>query len=140
MKKTTKILLITIGLFTANALQAATAVIVHPSNSSVLTQKEVSKIFLGKKKSYSDGKTALPVTLEEGSAVREVFNKTIVKKNESQLKAYWSKLVFTGKGTPPKKMTSEAELIKLVAANPALIGYVDSANVDDSVKVLLTST
>ena len=136
MKKTITILMLTTGLFAANVF-ADTAVIVNKSNTNSLTQKEVSKIFLGKKKSYGDGSQVLPVALEEGNSVRASFNSTITKKNESQLKAYWSKLVFTGKGTPPKQV-SEADVIKLVAENPATIGYVDSSKVDDSVKVLFT--
>jgi ABC-type phosphate transport system substrate-binding protein len=137
MKKITTILMLTMGLFTANVF-AETAVIVNKTNATTLTQKEVSKIFLGKKKSYNDGSQVIPVALEDGNPVRAKFNSSITNKNESQLKAYWSKLVFTGKGTPPKKISTEADVVKLVAANPATIGYVDSSKVDDSVKVLFT--
>ena len=54
------------------------------------------------------------------------------------MKAYWSKLVFTGKGTPPAELANEAAVLSHVAANPDAIGYVDAASVDGSVKVVLT--
>ena len=137
MKKITTILMLTVGLFTANVF-AGTSVIVNKSNTTTLTQKEVSKIFLGKKKSFSNGNIVVPLALEDGNSVRVIFNKSITNKNESQLKAYWSKLVFTGKGTPPKKISTEADVVKLVSENPATIGYVDSGSVNDSVRVLFT--
>lgn len=70
--------------------------------------------------------------------MRTAFDDGIIGKSASQLKSYWSKLVFTGKGTPPQEVSSEDEIKKLVASNPNMIGYIDAANVDSSVKVALT--
>ncbi len=116
---------------------AEVAVIVHPSNNNALDEATVAKIFLGREKSFADGKSVVPVSLGESAAASTAFNDTVLKKSSSQLKAYWSKLVFTGKGTPPKEITSDEEMIKLVATNPSLIGYVDASKVDASVKVAL---
>lgn len=114
------------------------AIIVHPSNSASLDSDDVSRIFLGKAKSFPGGGTAVPVNQSEGSIVRTAFDDSILGKSASQLKSYWSKLVFTGKGTPPQEVGSEDEIKNLVSSNPNMIGYIDSANVDDSVKVVLT--
>lgn len=116
---------------------AEVAVIVHPSNNNALDEATVAKIFLGREKSFADGKSVVPASLSETAAASTAFNDTVLKKSSSQLKAYWSKLVFTGKGTPPKEITSDEEMIKLVATNPSLIGYVDASKVDASVKVAL---
>lgn len=116
---------------------AEVAVIVHPSNNNALDEATVAKIFLGREKSFADGKSVVPVSLSETATASTAFNDTVLKKSSSQLKAYWSKLVFTGKGTPPKEITSDEEMIKLVATNPSLIGYVDASKVDASVKVAL---
>ena len=53
-----------------------------------------------------------------------------------QLKAYWAKLVFTGQGTPPKEVDNDAAVLKLVAENPNIIGYIDAAAVNSSVRVV----
>jgi len=45
--------------------------------------------------------------------------------------------VFSGEGQPPKKIADDAEVMALVRANPNVIGYVDAAAVNGSVKVLL---
>lgn len=113
------------------------AVIAHPSNTNPLDQTAISKIFLGKVKSYPDGGTIIAINQLEGSPVRAAFDESVLGKSSSQIKSYWSKLMFTGKGTPPQEVQSDAEVKQLVAANPSIIGYVDASLVDDSVKVLL---
>lgn len=116
---------------------AETSVIVSASNpNSTMDQTTVSKIFLGKAKSFPDGTQALPVDQDEGSKSRESFNTTVLGKSDSQLKSYWSRLIFTGKGTPPKQSGTDAEIKSLVANNPNIIGYIDSSAVDGTVKVV----
>ena len=115
---------------------AEVAVIIHPTSGvAALTEDDVSRIFLGKSKTFPDGSVAVSVNQDEGSAVRDKFNEAVCKKNSSQYKAYWSQLVFTGKGTPPKDGGDDAAVKKLVAANPNMIGYIDAGAVDASVKV-----
>ena len=52
------------------------------------------------------------------------------------MKAYWAKIIFTGRGQPPRQVATSAEAKKLVAQNPNAIAYIDSAMVDDSVRVV----
>lgn len=116
---------------------AEIAVIVHPSAGiNALTQEDVSRIFMGKTRTFPDGAQAIPINQDDGSATRDDFNQAIFKRNPSQYKAYWSQLVFTGKGTPPKDSGDEADVKALVAANPKMIGYIDASLVDPSVKVV----
>ena len=136
MKK--KIILVTAfasALFSQFA-NAEIAVIVHPSNANALDEAAISKIYLGREKSFADGSSVIPMSLGESAAASAAFNEKVLKKSSSQLKAYWSKLVFTGKGTPPKEVISDDEMVKLVAGNPSVMGYVDAAKVDASVKVV----
>jgi len=114
------------------------AVVVHPSNSATIDSSAVSLLFLGKLKSFPGGSQAIPITQIETNSVATEFNKKVLRKSSSQLKAYWSKLVFTGKGTPPRSMTNDSEVISLISTNPNLIGYVDASAVDDRVKVVAT--
>lgn len=117
---------------------ANVAVIVHPSNAATLSQDDINKLFTGRAKTFTDGKAAEPVNLAEAVAVRADFDQKALGRSSSQMKAYWSKLVFTGKGTPPKELASEQEVLDAVAKNPAAIGYVSAAAVTGGVKVALT--
>jgi hypothetical protein len=46
--------------------------------------------------------------------------------------------MFTGHGQPPKVVADAAAVKKAVAADPKAVGYIDKADVDASVKVVLT--
>ena len=136
MKKFT-IYFAALGILFSMQAAAEISVVVHPSSSvQALSADEVSRLFLGKAKSFPGGAQAVPVNQDEGNPARAKFNETVCKKNASQYKAYWSQLVFTGKGTPPKDAGDDAAVKALVAANPNMVGYIDSASVDASVKVV----
>ncbi len=116
---------------------AEMAVIVHPSNKvSEMDRDTIMQIFLGKISAFPSGERAIPVVLKRGVDPRENFNKGVLNKTENQYKAYWSKQVFTGKGIPPKEMDDAGSVVKLIADNPNLVGYIDAGSVTDSVKVV----
>lgn len=133
MKITQGIFILLLGLTSLNT--HAVSVIVHPSNADAIDVEDVKKIFLGKSKKFPGGGQALPLELGTGD-VKESFLKNVVGKSESQYKAYWSKLIFTGKGQAPTVVDSESELLDLVSKNPNLIGYVSDGVVNDSVKLV----
>ncbi len=116
----------------APVLAQSVAVVVNPKNASAISQEQISNIFLGKSNEL------VGVDLPDSNATRDVFYHKVTGKDGPQLKAYWAKLVFTGKAQPLKEMTSDADVKKFVAANPSAIGYIDKASVDGSVKVVLT--
>jgi len=125
------------GLLLSTSVLADIAVIVSPASGvSTANSEDVARVFLGKVKDIG-GAPAIPLDQAEGSAAREQFNEKILRKSQAQVKAYWSKLIFTGKGTPPKDVEGDAAVKAQVAADPKAVGYVDAASVDDSVKVIL---
>jgi ABC-type phosphate transport system substrate-binding protein len=132
MRYVNSIILLALSLVALN-VQAVT-VIVHPSNANALNKKTFKKIFLGKSKKFPDGTQVIPIDLKGGDA-RNQFLDSVIGKSESQLKAYWSKLIFTGKGQAPRSVDTEAEVVKLVSQNPNLIGYISDGAIDGTVKV-----
>ena len=130
-------LVVTFLAFTSSAF-ADVAIIVNASNSTSLSDKDISRLFLGKLKKFSNGEKAVAVNLKFGSDTRNEFEKKVLKKSSSQIKAYWSKLVFSGKGKPPPELVSDKDIIALVSSDSNVIAYIDAANVDDTVKVLKT--
>ncbi|MCQ8877300.1 phosphate ABC transporter substrate-binding protein [Pseudoalteromonas shioyasakiensis] len=129
-------------LFLATALTvcsfstlAEVAVIVNPANANQIDANTIKKIYLGKSKSFDDGMKVNPVN-QDSNSVADEFNDKVVGKSGSQLNAYWSKLIFTGKGTPPEKLSNDQAVIDFVSSNTDGIGYIDSAKVTDNVKVV----
>ena len=133
-----KLVSLCIGLLIASdAANAGGVVIVNKDNQAVLSEKDISRIFLGNLKSYSTGDTITPINITSKKALRKEFNKKVLHKSSSQVKAYWSKLLFSGKGVPPKELKSDQQIKEFIAANPNAIGYIDRKNLDDSVKSIL---
>ena len=120
------------------SVQAEIAVIVNPANASAVTSDDLNRLFLGRASSFADGSKATPLNLTEGLAARDEFDTKVLNRSSAQLKAYWSKLVFTGKGTPPKELADDAAVKAAVAADASAIGYISSGSVDGSVKVVAT--
>lgn len=127
-------LCLTIG-FQANA---EVAVVVAADSTATASPAEISRIFLGKLKKFGDGSKVEIVYATEGSATRSEFDEKALGKSPSQIKAYWSKLLFSGKGTPPEELSSDAEIKAKVTSGGGVIGYIDAASVDGTVKVLTT--
>jgi ABC-type phosphate transport system substrate-binding protein len=115
------------------AFSADLVVIINAKNAGAkMTTDQVSQMFLGKSTQFT------PVDQADGSAIRTEFYKKLADKENSQVKAIWSKLVFTGKASLPKEYSSNAEVKKAVAADVNAIGYIEKSAVDDTVKVVLT--
>ena len=112
------------------------AVVSAKSQVTSLSRDQVSDIFLGKLSRFPDGVLAAPIDQEEGSRTRDDFYRRLADKTPAQLKAYWSKIIFTGRGQPPETVANGIEVKRRLAANPAAIGYIDSTLVDASVRVL----
>jgi ABC-type phosphate transport system substrate-binding protein len=118
----------------------ADVVVVVSAKSPVaaLSKNQIVDIFLGKSNRFPDGRPVVPIDLVEGSAVRDEFYREFADKSPAQIKAYWSKIIFTGRGTPPLEVDNGLAMKKRIIAHPNDIGYIDRDMVDGSVKVLGT--
>ena len=126
-----------LSLNTSIAVQAALAIVAHPSNSvSGISADDAQRIFLGKNGEFANGRRAAPVDQSPGTASRTKFMKSVIHKSEDELKGYWSKRMFSGKGQPPREVGDDAAVKAWVASNPEAIGYIDGKLMDGSVKVL----
>lgn len=125
-------------LMSASVVASEYAVIVHPSSSSEITQKDVAKIFLAKSKKLPDGTPSTPVSQKDNSDARAAFENNILQKSPSQIKAYWSQLVFTGKAVPIEELEGDSAVVAKVASTPGAIGFIDAASATPDVKVALT--
>jgi hypothetical protein len=116
----------------AMAAQAGEAIaVVMAPGAAALTKDQVANLYLGR---ANDLKV---LDLPDGNPAREAFYKKATDRDPAQVKAVWSRVIFTGKGQPPKEMADAAAVKKAVAADPKTVGYIDKSAVDASVKVVL---
>lgn len=123
---------ITGQLLTSSAYADSQVVVICNPALSNISKEQIADIFLGKS-------TALkPLDQPNSAPVKAIFYQKVSGHDLSQIKATWSRLVFTGKAQPPKELPDATAVKKAVAADPKAIGYIDKSEVDSSVKVVLT--
>lgn len=126
-------------LFTQTARAELVVVVSAKNPLTTLSEDQVASIFLGRSGYFSGSNdAAMPVDLPDDSPARSEFYRQVTGKSASQLKAYWSKLIFTGQAQPPREVADAAALKKLLDTRPAAIGYIDKNEVDASLKIVLT--
>ena len=127
-----------LSLIVTTTSRAELSVVVNKSNTAELSEAQVKNIFMGKLGQFSDGTEAVPVLFEAGQGARAAFDDAVLQRNTSQVDAVWSKLIFTGRRSPPLQAKDASEVLKAVSGNPKAIGYLESGDVTDSVRVLAT--
>lgn len=130
-------LIVSVGMVITPLCSAQVMVVVGAkSSASKLTKEQAAALFLGK--SFQLPGAGIPVLIDQGESTeaRQIFYSKVAEKTPVQVKAIWSRLVFSGKGTIPKEVANSEEVKKLLSANPDAIGYIEKGALDASVKVL----
>lgn len=136
-KRITPALIFALGLGIANSTYSDVVVIVNASNDiSSISKSDLHRIFLGKTSTFSNNSTAVAINQYYSSETRALFDKKYLRKTPQQSKAFWSKQLFTGQGTPPEEVPGDLDALQKVAKNKEAISYIDSSAVNKSVKVI----
>ena len=121
------------ALLAGGMAHAALVIIVNPANPlGAMTPEQAAQFFLGRSNSLT------PFDLAGQSPLRVEFYQKLTGKDPDQVKAIWSKIVFTGRGLPPREFSSGGAVRRAVAADRNAIAYIDSSAVDATVKVVLS--
>ena len=125
-----------LGLSANVACADVVAVVSAKSAVTTLSRNQVADIFLGRASRFPNGSPAVPIDQDEGSAARNEFYLDFAGYSPARVKAHWSKIIFTGRGQPPREVRNANEVKKIIAANPNAVGYIEQHAVDERVRVL----
>lgn len=100
-----------------------------------LDKQAVSNIFLARTSRYENGQKAIPIEIKSNET-RADFYRQISGKTPAQLNSYWTTLVFTGKGKPPRAYASQSDVLSRLESQPGAITYLPLSEVTDDMKVL----
>lgn len=101
-----------------------------------LPRLHLADLYLGRTSRFPDDRPALPIDQVPGSPGRERFYETYLGRSQTEIKAHWSKIIFTGRGRPPRDVPTSADVKKIVAGDPKAIAYIERRLVDDTVRVV----
>ncbi|RJG17208.1 hypothetical protein D4A39_10760 [Alcanivorax profundi] len=129
------ILVVSFLLLTGFAQAGIVVVVSKNSDLGGLTRNEVRQIFNGQLNRVGEI-SVKPLDLPVAASHREVFYQQVMGKSVEQMKSYWARMIFTGRGMPPREVSSDREMTLLVGSDRKFIGYMDEADVTSDLKVV----
>lgn len=102
-----------------------------------LSQDDVVNIFLGRYRRLPTGDTAVPIDQPENAALRTEFYRKLVNKEPNEVSAYWSRLLFSGRTSPPLQAVTANDVAVLLAGQPGGIAYIDRSQVDKRFRIVM---
>ena len=128
-----------IRLLSVNAALEEVNVVVNKSNTiGPLPREEVRRIFMGEKSSWPGGKRITVLMLAPDQPERGMILRELFKMNNSDYTKYFLQAAFTGRvQSAPKELATAAQMKARLTANPNAIGYLNTKDVDDNIRVVL---
>ncbi len=136
MNQLLRLIFIIIALL-ASPLQAGVVVIVNSENAtSDFSQRQLVDLYMGRDLYFSNGEMALRLDQSPTSKVRHDFYKNLVGKSVAQINAYWARLLFTGRASPPQVISDSEGVLKAIRNNANAVGYINESELAPGVKVV----
>jgi hypothetical protein len=130
--KTSSFILITLAIFASALVRAGEIVVIVNPAAKPISKQEVADLYLGRDAGWT------PVDQSVDSDIYAEFYKKATGRDSAQVKAIWSRIIFTGRGLLPKQLRDSEAVKKAVAANPRVVGYIEKSAVDSTVRVALS--
>lgn len=127
------------GLVTPSYSQSADSLVVvvnSKSSTGSLSKKDLVDIYMGRFNKFPNGESVLPIDFSSGSGNREAFYELLVGKSERKINAYWSRLLFSGRATPPQKVDSTAEVASIIKNDTHALAYLRASDVQPGMKIV----
>lgn len=120
------------------AYAASIAVVVHKDNPiDSLTRKQVADIYMGRGTELRKHPDLLVLDYQGDSKLRERFYWALTGKSLAQINAYWARLSFSGQANAPHRLVDQAAVLQSLKRNADTLGFVDAANINDDIDVVL---
>jgi hypothetical protein len=117
--------------FAAAGVRADEIVVIVNLAAAPMSKEQIVDLYLGRSDDFT------PIDQAVGSGIYVEFYRKVTGRDSAQIKAIWSRIVFTDRGVAPKQLPNSAAVKKAVAANPKAVGYIEKSAVDASIKVAL---
>ena len=125
-----RVLILLVALWFGQAARAQGVVLVSARAGGIpeLDRETAAQLYLGRRNSLPDGRSARLLDLPAGPE-RDLFYERLTAKNPSQIRAYWSRMVFTGRAHPPHEANDQEDALRRVLTDPSALAYLPAASV-----------
>ncbi len=128
--------LLALGLCSTLAWAEIVVVVSQDSPIETISRSELADIYLGRRSQFADGSPAVPVDQGENSAAYPRFYAAYLDQTPAQIRSHWSRLIFTGRGQPPRSVPNGQAMAETIADDPRALGYMDASQVDSRLRVV----
>lgn len=108
------------------------------SKVNSLTKSQVIDIYMGRYRTFPNGEPVKPLDYAPKSDYKMDFYKKLVNRNEAKIDAYWARLLFSGRATPPKSISNLDNMLETLRTSINVLGYIPASEVDNTVKVVFS--
>lgn len=118
------VLLLTLAASPARAIEADEVVVVagRSSTAPVLSREDVTRLYMGER--LEGSKSVLKaLELDVPPWAREAFYSRLLGRTQVQMRALWARLVFSGKGRPPRIVADADAALRELNADPNLVVF-----------------
>ena len=124
------ILLVALSFGQAARAQGVVLVSARAGGIPELDRETAAQLYLGRRTSLPDGRSARLLDLPAGPE-RDLFYERLTAKNPSQIRAYWSRMVFTGRAHPPHEANDQEDALRRVLTDPSALAYLPATSIGD---------
>lgn len=125
-----------LGLMLGTARAEVVVVVSADNPVESLSRTELVDIYLGRLHTFPNGESVTPVDQRERSPAHDEFYRRYLGRTPAQIKVHWSKLIFSGRGQPPRTVAGDKAVAEFVAGNHHAIGYVTPERLDKRLRVV----
>ncbi len=101
-----------------------------------LTKQQLTDLYMGRTHYFPVGGAVLKMDAAGSSDLRARFYQSLVGMSLPEINAYWARLMFSGRATPPMQMNSSQDIAKLVSENPNALGYILEGDENAKIKTV----
>jgi len=113
-------------------------VVVHPGvRGTWISRVNLQALFTGRTDRWGDKTSARPVDQSLKTPVRRAFTTSVLGRSMGEIQRYWQDRVAVDRVFPPPIKSSDAEVLRFIAATTGAVGYVSpEAPIPENVKVI----
>lgn len=126
-------LLIMIGGASADEL----VLITHRDSTLSLSADHLKRLYFGKISSLPNGRKVTVLVYADNEEQFQTFTKKYLRRTSQQLRSFWAKQLFTGRGNMPIHVNSEEEMLNLISSSEEYVGYIPIEALQESVRLLV---
>lgn len=111
--------------------------VAHPNVTTHLLNRDTTRaIFAMRQRTWPDGQAVRVFVLDSSDPVHARFTKKHLSVYPHQLQLAWDRMVFSGTGQAPNRVSDQVEMRDRIANTPGALGYLEKEYLDDSIQII----